>query len=242
MRRVRLVGWLVLSVLLIAAAPTAAAATFEVSVLNNRFVPEVVEARAGDTLLFRVVEGSHQIAAEAGTEISGLPSERLAPGDQLELAVIDPPGEYFFFSDAEAGMRGGLQILDESPAFAIDNRISAGWFNPAAAGQGLLFEYVPATNVLVAYWFTFDFTSGEQLWLVGSGTPSEGRATLEMLSATGGVMNASDPVEKPVWGELTVDFSSCERATAWFNASNAQQSGQIPLDRLYLTSLCEQSQ
>ncbi len=231
---------LVTALFVVAAVQTVAATTHEVSILSNRFLPEVVEARAGDTIVFRVVEGSHRLSAQEGLAISGLPSGRLSPGDQLELAVIDPPGEYFFLSDAEAGMRGGLQILDEAPAYTIDNRISAGWFNPAAAGQGLLFEYVPATNVLVAYWFTFDFSSGEQLWLVGSGTPSEGRATLEMLSATGGVMNASNPVDKPVWGELTVDFSSCERATAWFNASGAQQSGQIPLDRLYLTSLCEQ--
>lgn len=227
-------------VLLLGAARSATAATIEVSVLGNRFLPEVAEVRKGDTLRFRVVAGSHRLAAEETSSISGLPSGRLGPGDEFEFAVDDPPGEYFFFSDAAASMRGGLQVLDDSPPFLIDSRISAGWFNPAAGGQGLLFEYVPSTNLLVAYWFTFDFSSGEQLWLVGSGTPENGRATLQMLSARGGMMNSSTPVEKPVWGELTVDFSSCERATAWFNATDDQRSGEVPLDRLYLASLCQQ--
>ncbi len=216
------------------------AAEHSVEVLANRFLPEVVEAEVGDSVVFTVVSGRHQLQAETATPITGLDGDGLGQGDTLTLTVVDAPGEYFFFSTAADNMRGGLEIRQQAPPFALDSRVSSGWFDPAASGQGLLFEYVPSTNLLVAYWFTFDFSSGEQLWLVGTGQPDGDQATLQMVSAQGGEMNAATPVDKPVWGELTVNFADCSRATVWFNASSDQRSGQIALDRLYLSSLCDQ--
>ncbi|MFK7954501.1 MAG: hypothetical protein AB8B96_00260 [Lysobacterales bacterium] len=227
------------SVLLLAATP-GQCADIAVEILDNRFVPEVVSADPGDTVIFTVVQGRHQLEADASTPISGLPSSALETGESLALTLTDPPGDYFFYSTAQENFRGALSIADASESYIIDNRISSGWFNPDAAGQGLLFEYVPSSNVVVAYWFTFDFSSGEQLWLIGTGQPENDQVTMEMVSAVGGVLNNSAPVSKPVWGELTVNFSDCDNATAWFDASQAQQSGQVNLDRLYLTSLCEQ--
>ncbi len=215
-------------------------ADIAVEIRENRFVPEVVAAEPGDTVIFTVGQGRHQIEADLSTPITGLPSNVLETGQSLSLTLTDPPGEYFFTSAGQENLRGAITIADLSEPNAIDNRISSGWFNPQAPGQGLLFEYVPSTNILVAYWFTFDFSSGEQLWLIGTGEPDNDQVTMEMLSASGGIMNNSTPVSKPVWGELTVNFSDCDNATVWFNAANAQQSGQVDLDRLYLSSLCEQ--
>ena len=230
-------AWLAACGLLLGGAAFAAEIT--VQVLHNRFDPEVVEVAMGDTVVFQVVSETHNLSAVDPQALPAFGADGLEPGTEYRYTIAaGSAGDHYYVSDHAEGMTGAISVLSAAPAFAVDNSISAGWYNPAADGQGLLFEYVPSTNVLVAYWFTYDCAGGRQLWLIGTGNPVDGRVTMPMLEAQGGRINSSQPVTKPSWGELTVDFSSCTSATAWFDAAGDQRSGQVPLDRLYLTSLC----
>lgn len=223
----------------LAACAPAVAAEVVVQVLQNRFDPEVVSVTNGDDLVFQVVSGSHRLTALDPALLPGFDSGQLGRGQQYQYQVSGLTGAAYFASDGAEGMTGALEVVSGPPNFTIDEQVSAGWFNPAADGQGLLFEYVPSTNVLVAYWFTYEFEGGRQLWLIGTGTPQDQRVTLTMLEAQGGRINNPQPVSKPVWGEITVDFSGCENATVYYDAANDQRSGRVSLDRLYLNSLCQ---
>ncbi|MEM9533418.1 MAG: hypothetical protein AAGA23_21025 [Pseudomonadota bacterium] len=229
-----------LAVALLVAGPALAfAADIEVRVLSNRFLPEAVSLTAGDTLVFQVEQGRHALSGAAQDGLPGLRSGTLRPGDEFRLTVSESAGVYFFESDGSADMRGAVEVLNTDPGFAVDTRVSAGWFNPAASGQGLLFEFVPSTGQLVAYWFTFDFETGEQLWLIGVGPVDGARAVLPLQRAEGGRLDDPRTVTKPLWGELTVDFADCSNATVYFDAREPQRSGRVALERLYLSDLCQ---
>ncbi|MDJ0654387.1 MAG: hypothetical protein QNJ40_09560 [Xanthomonadales bacterium] len=218
------------------------AADHQVEIRNNRFLPEVVTVDAGDTVTWTVVAGRHQLTGLGEWE-GDLESPSLGPGQSFQFVFDQAPGEYSYVSSAVEGMQGAVQVQSPPADFVIDQRISAGWFNPDASGQGFLFEYVPSTDVVVAYWFTYGFQGGsqdgQQLWLIGSGTPDGNQVSLEMLEPVGGRLNNPQAVSKKSWGSVTVVFSGCNDATAYFDGQKDQQSGRVSLQRLYLTSLCQ---
>ena len=228
-----------LAILFLALAAGAQSAEVQVLILQNRFDPEVVSILPGDTVTWTVERGSHQLGAVDQAAYPGLQSAPLGRGESFSFTFDSTPGEVFYISEAVEGMQGAVLIQDPAPPFIIDERVSSGWYDPAAPGQGVLFEYVPSSNVLVAYWFTFGFQGDRQLWLIGSGTPQGNRATLEMLEPQGGRINDPQTVTKPSWGEMTVEFSDCNQATVYFNGAGDQKSGRVSLQRLYLASLCQ---
>ncbi len=226
------------ALLLVLTQAVVLAAEIEVRVLHNRFEPEVVSIEPGDTVTWTIARGEHQLTALEPSAYPGFVSGPLGLGQSFSYTFDSEPGEVFYLSNTVEGMQGAVVIRDPSAPFLIDERVSSGWYDPAAPGQGVLLEYVPASNVLVAYWFTFGFQGEDQLWLIGSGTPNGNRVTLELLKPEGGRLDHPQPVTKPSWGEMTIEFADCNRARVFFNGALEGKSGRVDLVRLYLGSLC----
>jgi hypothetical protein len=101
-----------------------------------------------------------------------------------------------------------------------------------------LLEYIPTSNQVLAYWFTYD-SDQQQRWMLGTGTPDGHQVTLEMNATTGGQLNSDQAISTIPWGELTLVFHYCQSATAYYNGREEQLSGSFPLQRLYLAELCQ---
>lgn len=211
-----------------------------ITVHANRFEPAVVTLNSGDTVQWLVAAGNHQISTLNNTQQVAITSPFLSAGDQYTATVTGSGGEVYYASSVDPNMQGALVITAASPAFVIDERINAGYHNPATAGQGLLFEYVPDSAVLIAYWFTFNQAGDAQQWFIATGPVHGHQATLTVLEPQGGQFNTASAIEQPVWGELTVVFDSCYHGRAFYNAAGEQHSGEFPFARLYWAEPCEQ--
>lgn len=215
------------------------AATFEVAIYANRFDPEVVVIQSGDTVKWTVINGTHTLISEDNNQNINITSPVLTPNSQYLQTFSGTGGEIKYSSSVDENMTGAVLIQQAPSSFIIDERINAGFYNPATSGQGVLFEYVPSNNQLVAYWFTYRKDGLAQQWFIAQGTPNGNQVTLVVREPLGGKINDSQEVELPIWGELTIEFSDCNNAHAWFNASIEGHSGNFPLSRLYLSELCQ---
>ncbi|MDZ7791075.1 MAG: hypothetical protein U5L08_11410 [Xanthomonadales bacterium] len=126
---------------------------------------------------------------------------------------------------------------------------SGAWYNPEQSGEGFLIEVMPDDRVVV-YWFTYKpDDSGEQAWMVGSGTmasvqpviptlpqPNKDQVTVTLFqpqSATYGPDFDPADVELAEWGELTIDFGEPGVAEARFESHlDDYGSGAFPIERL----------
>ncbi len=218
---------------------SAEAATLDVFVYGNRFDPEVVTIQPGDTVRWQVVEGSHQLIPEQPELVPGFNSGLLSRQQTYRYQFDQLTETLTYRSSAIEAIRAAVDPQPQPNSFDFDKRLSAGWYNRQTDGQGLLFDYVPSVNLMTAYWFTFDPVSGEQMWLFASGVPVNNRVTMSVLRPVGGRFDQPQTVTRPDWGEITVDFTDCSNAMAWYDGSVDGLSGQFPLTRLYLASLCQ---
>lgn len=133
-----------------------------------------------------------------------------------------------------------LAILLATPLAALaalPPGISGAWYNPAQSGHGLSIEILSDTNALV-FWYTFD-DAGKPLTLYIEGRIEGDSITGPALAPDGphfGEFNPAD-LRAPRWGEVTLDFSSCDSATLSWNADGeaggvAYGAGALPLKRL----------
>jgi len=111
-------------------------------------------------------------------------------------------------------------------------RVSGAWFNPAQDGQGFIVERIDASRVL-AYWFTYD-ADGHQMWMLGIGElESDGMmARILMEQASGGRFgDAFDPASVVLdnWGEVSLQFISCDEASYSWEAPPPYGSGGYEL-------------
>ena len=215
------------------------AATHQVVVYENRFSPEVIVLQSGDTVQWVVATGSHQITAEENDQTIVFSSPLLIPNSQFSASVVGSGGEVFYRSSADPNMQGAIVVGAAANDFVIDQRVNANYFSPTTPGQGLLFEYVPSTQLLIAYWFTYNKAGDSQQWFIATGTPVGNRVTLSVAEPIGGKLNDPQAITAGIWGELTIDFNNCYQATAYYNAAAEKHSGEFPLQRLYLAQGCE---
>jgi plastocyanin len=217
---------------------TLQAAEHQVAVYENRFEPEVIVTNPGDTITWQVVSGRHQLSSHDNPVGLSFTSPVLSPGSQFSVEVVSEEAlEVTYGSSANQGLTGALVIEAPSVVYQIDQSINAHYYNPATPGQGLLLEYIPSSNQVLAYWFTFDNTQ-QQRWMLGTGTPAGHQVTLEMIATTGGQLNDDQAINTVPWGELTLEFKDCQTGQAHYNAREEQSSGSFPLQRLYLAELC----
>jgi serine protease len=100
---------------------------------------------------------------------------------------------------------------------------SGTWFEPAKSQQGLLLQYLSASQMFVA-WFTYT-PDGQQAYFYGVGTVSGDRVVVNDFLRTRGTRfgNAFRPgdVVNEDWGDLVLTFESCTRGYASFLPSRA---------------------
>lgn len=121
------------------------------------------------------------------------------------------------------------------------------WFDPAKSGRGFGVEISKAAGnesgpLLVVYWY--DYFEGEQVWMNGVAPFQWGASEIKVpLQITRGAQfgeafDPADVVSDGDWGELTVRFTACDRAT--FSYESSFGNGTMQLQRLTLptTATC----
>ena len=146
---------------------------------------------------------------------------------------------------------GDAAITTLAPPAAA-NRFQYGmtgtWYNPVTDGQGMLLEYYPQEQLLLAGWYTYDFTDtspqGAQppLWMTALGPVNGNSATLQVTLTRGGGFVAPTPVTSTNIGTLTINATDCTHVTASYSLTIDGQlrTGQFPMQRLTSSALCRQ--
>lgn len=124
-------------------------------------------------------------------------------------------------ADAQIQLHSGLQGM---------------WWNPSRSGEGfqLNIARIGNDNVATLLWYTYD-QQGRPLYLVGAAphVPTSTSLVLDMVSTSGGVFGVNfDPaaVQRPSWGRVTLDFSTCSAGRVRY-VSPTFGSGEITVER-----------
>lgn len=153
-------------------------------------------------------------------------------------------------SVCEAFRSLGDAAISTLPAPAATDRFQYGmtgtWYNPATDGQGMLLEYFPQSQQLLAGWYTYDFTDqspqGAQppLWMTALGSVNGNVADLQVTLTRGGGFVGPTPVTSSSVGTLRITVESCTalRASYTLSIDGQQRSGQFPMQRLTSAGLC----
>ncbi len=127
-----------------------------------------------------------------------------------------------------------------SPAWGVEinEGLSGAWFNPETPGQGVVFDVVPANDLVFMAWFTFSdaapakLGSTDQRWLTAQGNISGDTANLTLFLSQGGAFGQSTQVVNTPVGEAAVVFDSCTEATLSYALEDNSGSADISLVRL----------
>ena len=164
--------------------------------------------------------------------------------DNIDFTPIG--GMSMVFPDCKAGANPGNIAYSGEPGLAYEGLItkatrlsnitgcgaetpsakaglSGSYFEPARDGEGIIVEWLTSGDVLVVF-FTYD-QNGNQLWLLGIGTPNGNTVTMDALYASaytpwGRNFNAAD-VSIDTWGTFTLTWTACNSVTFEY-ASNRQ--------------------
>jgi hypothetical protein len=161
-------------------------------------------------------------------------------------AVLD----YAF--NAAAGGRSGQVVLERLlPNVSCDEATptanaprgflnSGAWYEPATAGQGLLFELNPVNRQLFGAWYTFAASGpADHRWFtlqLGNINPAATRFdAVPILETIGGRLDRSDPTSIRQVGDATLEFTGCASARVVYRFTAGElagRTGEIPLSRL----------
>jgi len=120
--------------------------------------------------------------------------------------------------------------------FLVNSTMTGSWFDVNRDGEGYIVEILPNNGVLVT-WFTYLPDQTEQAWILGTGTIKNNRITLALMQTTAGGTFGPDfdpsTIQSIPWGELSLEFDSCNSAIVNYNSSNqAYGYGDHNLSRL----------
>jgi len=130
-----------------------------------------------------------------------------------------------------------LKRAVRTDGFPILDLHTGAWYDPTKTGRGFSVEVgsteAGAPRILV-YWY--DYFEGRQVWM-GGVVPFQWGAssvTIPMLITQGGqfgpAFNPASVVTDTAWGQLTVRFTGCDRAT--FTYTSKFGNGTVDLRRL----------
>lgn len=161
-------------------------------------------------------------------------------------AVLD-----YQFNAAGGGRRGQVVLqrllanvsCDEATPVANAPRgflNSGAWYEPATAGQGLLFELNPVARQLFGAWYTFAASGpADHRWYtlqLGNIDPAATRlSAVPIFETTGGRFDRSDATSIRQVGEATLTFTGCSTGTLSYRftvGELAGRTGDIPLSRV----------
>lgn len=150
----------------------------------------------------------------------------------------------FDVNDRELGQTAAVTAADLArPSTRLDQPgIAGAWWSPYANGEGIAFDWLPASRTLFGAWFTYSTAGGnepsELRWytLQANGVGIGARElTLPILETIGGNFAAGPPVSPRQVGSATLAFHDCSKATltyAFDAGHNDARSGTISLSRL----------
>ncbi|MCZ8114597.1 hypothetical protein [Silanimonas sp.] len=154
--------------------------------------------------------------------------------------------------NAAGGLRSGQVVLqrllsnvscDEATPVANAPRgflNSGAWYEPATAGQGLLFELNPVDRQLFGAWYTFAASGpADYRWYtlqLGNIDPAATRlAAVPVFETTGGRFDRNEATSIRQVGEATIEFTGCTTGTLSYRftvGELAGRTGDIPLSRV----------
>jgi len=166
-------------------------------------------------------------------------------GNNYELLGIDP--EIPVMNTQAALQQGVDRIVDavlanldkrlpmETSILPVSGAMSGSWYAPDHDGEGFLLEILDGDRAVV-YWFTYAPDDGVQEWLIGIGEVSGDRIEFSEVQSPSGARfgDAFDPddVRRTPWGEMTLRFTSCNRAIATYDGPDAHGANFKSLHRL----------
>ncbi len=153
-------------------------------------------------------------------------------GPVLSLALGESLLVGGVFSQAGGQSSANFASWTPSPSVSLGN-VTGAWYDPQQDGHGLIVQQL-AGGYIFAAWFTFD-PAGRQAWIVGDGFIEAGVVELTNLRPGGtSFIPNFDPsqVERQSFGNMTLNFSSCEAGSVQFDMPEPFGSGSMPLRRL----------
>ena len=134
--------------------------------------------------------------------------------------------------DEILGLNGQVTL---APVF-LQGGLSGSWFDPERNGEGFLLEFTQnsSDNLVTVYWFTYD--DGRPYWLFGATSyqTTDDKITVELSEVNGPSFGAdfdSSEVSVSDWGEIELQFSSCQKARAEWRSDEGEQ-GSFDLQRI----------
>jgi hypothetical protein len=174
------------------------------------------------------------------------------PGPGTYSVGIPDVGYGLTIENNLAGCNSVADILGQAPLPEMNAGLNDAWFSPEADGQGFLIITFPEIQQIFLAWFTYDTERppeditaylGEpgHRWLTAQGEYVENVAVLDIFMTYGGVFDSlePEPVIEP-YGEITLEFSTCNAGTVTYDIPSVDRQGVIPIERIVLdnVSLC----
>jgi hypothetical protein len=133
-------------------------------------------------------------------------------------------------------MGAGCQSINGVPGEPVQAYAgqSGNWFDTSHSGEGFDLHWM-SNNQAIVSWYTYD-TQGNQVWLMGVGSPQNGSIVFDHLFSTSGPKfgAAFDPTkyQEHDWGSLTMTLN-CDSGTAHYVSTQPGfGSGDFTLTRL----------
>lgn len=128
----------------------------------------------------------------------------------------------------------------KEPLMLVNFGAGGGWYDPATNGQGFSFDIIPASNQVVAYWFTYPQEGGSREWYVAQGDISGNSVDLVIYQTDNGLFDQPSEIGLNAVGSALLEFDSCREAIFEYSFDTSGASGQMDLIRLGPTRFCEQ--
>ncbi len=198
---------------------------------RNRLRLERLDAATGEQTFEHVSACDEVCAQPSGLWLSADGAARVA------LTVVD----------RSAGQTAAVLSFDhiarDAPRTRVDQPGLAGlWYSPYANGEGISFDWLPASRTLFGAWFTYTGAGGNDpaglRWytLQVNGVPANAtELELPILETTGGNFDDGPAVSPRPVGHATLSFSDCSIGTLRYQfdaGHNDAARGSITLTRL----------
>ncbi|MGJ8663694.1 MAG: cupredoxin domain-containing protein [Marinicella sp.] len=232
------------------------AETFNVTVSGLRFTPNDLEIEVGDTVIWTIDNGFHDVTADDGSFSSGAPSSSFTIQQ-----TFNNVGEVFYHCSVHSSagqnintsMNGRINVVmpqvDPEPTFEINQGIAGSWFFPETTGSGFLIDVRPADQFIFAAWFTHDVTDTDRpesdtgtRWYTVAGGYAGNTAVLDMFETTGGLFDSPQAVSTTAVGSVTFEFADCSNGEVSYEFTDSEElAGTFPIQRAVpgTESLCE---
>lgn len=133
--------------------------------------------------------------------------------------------------------------LDSITAVAAldQSALSGTWYDPATTGQGMLFEYAPASGDLFGAWFTYadaavEGAAGLRWYTLGGRIEAEATTlTLDIYRNQGGQFDVLPVTTSDIVGSAQLTLQHCDQLTLSYAFTGGELtglSGSIPMRRL----------